>query len=138
MEIKLSYEEMSAYVQEHYGQTLKFSKAGEETLCVAYAKRVLIKTVEVPVNLKIERVTPSTVTVAYDGRVFGLDLVIGGALKAITALWPWLMPAITTGDGHRITVDLTRLKGGEELVKTVALRSIAVLNDGIAVTASLK
>ena len=137
MEIKLSFEELKAYVQEHYGQTLVFSKAGENTLCVAYSKRVLIKTVQVPVNITIEEVTPTTVTVSYDGKVLGLALIIGGALKAAKSLMPELTEAISTGEGHRITIDLGRLKQTMSLVKAVALRAIHIHDDSIVISASL-
>ena len=137
MEIKLTFEELTAYVQKHYGQTLEFSKAGEKTLRIAFSKKILIKTIQVPVNITFEEVTPTTVTVSYDGKVPGLDLIISGALKAVKSLVPELSEALSTGEGHRITVDLARLKQTEAVVKAVALRSVRVPEDGVVIAASL-
>lgn len=136
MEIKLYFEELTAYVQKHYGHALIFSRAGENTLCVAYSKKVLIKTVQVPVNLTIEEVTPTTVTISYDGKVLGLDMIIGGALKAVKSLMPEMTEALSAGEGHRITIDLSRLKKTAALLKAVAIRSINIHDDSIVISTS--
>ncbi len=137
MEIKLTFDELTAYVQKRYGQSLNFSKAGDDTLCVTFSKKVLIKTIQIPVNIRFEKVTPTTVTISYDGKVLGLDMIISGALKALKSLLPELTEALTTSEGHHISVDLARLKQTRSLVKTVALRAVSVGADSLTISAAL-
>ncbi|MBD5289941.1 MAG: DUF1232 domain-containing protein [Bacteroides sp.] len=137
MTIYLSFDELSEYIKSHHDTTLRFARNGEKELKIEYEKKVLIKTVSIPVNLTIDKVLPASVTIAYNGNT-AIDLLIGGVMKFLTKAMPALAGAISTKDGHRIIIDLKRLPQTQAMVETMELRDIDILEDAIRITASLK
>lgn len=137
MTIYLSFDELSEYIKSHHDTTLRFARNGEKELKIEYEKKVLIKTVSIPVNLTIDKVLAASVTIAYNGNT-AIDLLIGGVMKFLTKAMPALAGAISTKDGHRIIIDLKRLPQTQAMVETMELRDIDILEDAIRITASLK
>ena len=133
MTIYLSFDELSEYIKSHHDTTLRFARNGEKELKIEYEKKVLIKTVSIPVNLTIDKVLPASVTIAYNGNA-AIDLLIGGVMKFLTKAMPALAGAISTKDGHRIIIDLKRLPQTQAMVETMELRDIDILEDAIRIT----
>ncbi|MDE6523738.1 MAG: hypothetical protein K2L17_13040 [Muribaculaceae bacterium] len=67
MEIKATYKELCSYIQERFKQpvSLSFAEGGE--IRVTYTKRILIKDVNISVNLSFDEVKADSVTIIYDG-----------------------------------------------------------------------
>ena len=137
MVIRISFGELSRYVIQHYGKSLTFAMVAEDELSVTYEQRVLVTTVKVPVNIRIESVTESALVLSYSGK-FGLDTIIKGVLMFIKQRMPELGDAVRPTDASRVEIDLARLKQTEALVAAVAMRQIRVEEDGILVSVALK
>lgn len=48
-------------------RTLVFSRLSDKGLCVSYEQHIIFKTVQVPINISIENVSPDFVTIGYNG-----------------------------------------------------------------------
>lgn len=124
-------------MRQHYGKSLVFARLAEDELSVAYEQRVLITTVKVPVNIRIENVGEAAIVLSYSGK-FGLDMVIKGVLMFIQQTVPDVGDAVALDDASRVEIDFSRLKQTQGLVSAVAIRRIRVEEDGINVSVDLK
>lgn len=137
MEVNVSFAEVSRYVHDHYGTNLEFSRVSDREVCVAYLQRVLIKTIRIPINVTVDKVEAAKVEITYKGSL-GIDTIIGALLSFMKSKLPALTAAIAVHDGHRLTVDLTKLTQTEAVMKQVAMRDIRFYENGIQLEVKLK
>lgn len=137
MEVFATYEELNAYIALKVKKPLTLGIAEGGDLKVCYTQRVLIKDVTVPVRLHFEKVTADSVVVEYKGAL-GIDSIISGALSFIMKRLPEYSGGIIPEEGHRIRVDLTKIKKAKTVVENIALRAIIPTDDGIRVHFALK
>lgn len=137
MTVNLSFAEISEYVRKHYGKVLSFSKVSEKEIRIAYEQRILIRTVQIPVNIIIDEVHADSVAVTYKGG-FGIDTIISGVIIFLKAKVPELSQILVSEEGHRIRIELSKLKQTEKLVNAVNLQDICVRDSSLEVKASLK
>lgn len=137
MTLNISFAELSEYINKHYGKKVAFARVGYKALCVSYEQHIVFKTITIPINISIEDVTPTSVTVKYDGG-FGIDMIICGVLSFIKAKLPELQDVIVAGNEHLIRIELGNISNTQALFETLILNDIVIVNDGVAVTANLK
>lgn len=123
MELIATYNELNAYIAQKLQKpvTVGFAEGGD--LKVSYRQRVLIKDITIPVKLHFVEVKDSTLLIEYKGSR-GIDMVIKGALSFIMLKMPELEAAIMLKEGHRILVDLAKIKKVKPVVANFALLSI--------------
>ena len=56
MEIKATYQELNSYIQARFGKPVSLSYAGEQEIRVTYTQRILIKDINISVNIHIDEV----------------------------------------------------------------------------------
>lgn len=137
MKISISFAELSEYIKTHYDKQLAFSKVTEKEVRAAYTQNLFFRSVQVPLDLKIEDVQADSVAVTYNGG-FGLDMIIAGTLSFLKAKVPEMANALVSEEGHRIRVNLSKLPQTTTLVETVSLKDISVAENGLIVEASLR
>ncbi|MDE7419980.1 MAG: hypothetical protein K2N35_07205 [Muribaculaceae bacterium] len=137
MEVKATYEELGSYVQARFKQPVSFSLAEEGALRVTYTKRILIKDVNISVNLHFDEVKADSVTITYDGA-FGLDTIINGVLSFFKSQFPDLSAGIHPEDGHRIRINLSEIEKAKRVAENIELRDIKALEDGLRIEFGLK
>jgi hypothetical protein len=137
MTISLTYDELSQYLSEHYGKTLTFEKITASELRIAYAQKVFIKTLNIPINIIVDKVRPTSIDLTYKGGL-GIDTLITGALKFIKAGYPMLDKAIIYKENHNITVDLKQIPQAKSLIEKVTLKDILFCDNHLELRATLR
>ena len=137
MELKATYGELSSYVKARFGQPVSLSLADRGGLRVTYTKRILIKDVNINLNIRIDEVKADAVALTYDGP-FGLDTVISGVLSFFKSQFPELSAGIHPEEGHRIRISLSEIEKAKPVVENIALRSITPCDDGLSIEFGLK
>lgn len=137
MKISISFTELSDYIKKHYDKHLTFSKVADNEVRASYTQNLFFRTVQVPLDLKIENVRADSIAVTYNGG-FGIDMIIAGTLSFLKAKVPELSNALISEEGHRIRIELSKLPQTETLVQAVSLNSISVAENGLTVEATLK
>lgn len=137
MIIEMSFAELSEYIKNRYNKKLSFSKAGENEVRISYGQNILFKTIQIPVNIRVDEVKDETITVTYNGGL-GIDLIITGALTFLKAKLPELTRGLKTEEGHRINIDLRKIEQLGKLVEAVTFTGISINEGGIRMEASLK
>ena len=137
MEIFASYIELNAYVGEKFHKTITVYFKSEKEVKVTYTKRILIKDVNINVNIRIDEVKVDAVTLTYDGP-FGLDTIISGVLSFFKSQFPELSAGIHPEEEHRIRVNLAEIEKAKPAVENIALRAITPCEDGIRIEFGLK
>ena len=136
MKVEITFEELSNLVKNKYGKQLEFSRKSDNELTIAYRQKVFFKSIRIPVNIRVEKVSGDKIMAVYGGNI-GVDAVISGALAYFRSSDPEMAYAIQTEPGHRINIDLSRLSKTRSITKFVSLDSFQVLETGIVVTANL-
>lgn len=137
MKISISFAELSNYIKRHSDKQLTFSKVSDKELCASYSQNLFFKTVQVPVNLKIEDVKADSIAITYNGG-FGVDMIIAGTLSFLKAKVPELANALVSEEGHRIRIELSKLSQTATLVEAIAFNDICLAEEGLILDASLK
>lgn len=136
MDINVSFSEIHNYIEKHYGQDVKLSKESCDTVRVVASKKMLIN-VSVPVNIKIERVTPSSVTICYDAFM-GVDYIISGILSYVLGKYPEIASGVLKEKDNRVSVNLALIEKAESIIEKLDLKSISVEDDGLRMIVKLK
>lgn len=137
MEVRATYKELNSYVQARFKQPVSLSFAERGDVRVTYTKRILIKDVNISVNIHIDEVKGVSVLLTYDGA-FGLDRIIGGVLSFFKSQFPELSAGIHPEDGHRIRINLSEIEKAKAMVENIALRDIKAMEDGLRIEFRLK
>ena len=108
MELKINYEEIERYVADRYGVRVTLAGLPENTLRVTVTKRVIFN-LNFDVEIDVVKITPDTITLAYDGSI-GIDMIISGALRHIVARLPDNgSPALTLGPDQTVELHLSNI-----------------------------
>ena len=137
MELKATYGELSSYVKARFGQPISLSFADGGELRVTYTKRILIKDVNINVNIRIDEVKSDAVALTYEGP-FGLDTIISGVLSFFKSQFPELSAGIHPEEGHRVRINLAEIEKAKPAVENIALRAITPCEEGIRIEFGLK
>lgn len=137
MNLYLPFGELSEYISRHFGKTVTFERAEVNEFRVAYSQKVIFRTVQIKVNIAIDKVRDSVIGLTYNGG-FGLDMMIAGALTFAEAKFPELAKAIVVSEGRGMTIDLATLPQTRALTENLRLDDILIREDGFEVKASLK
>ena len=137
MEIKATYQELNSYMQARFGKPVSLSFAGEKEMRVIYTQRVLIKDINVSVNIHIEEVRADTIQITYDGA-FGLDMIISGVLSFFKSQFPELSAGIHPEEGHRIRINLSEIEKAKAVVENIELRDIRPREEYVCIEFGLK
>ena len=80
MEFRLTYDEISNLIEQKAGRKLPIMYGGPHTVRIAYDVNVLFKSTSVGIDLTVERVNGSDITLSYNGGM-GIDYMIRTALN---------------------------------------------------------
>lgn len=137
MKISISFAELSDYIKKHYDKQLTFSKVTDNEVRASYTQNLFFRSVQVPLDLKIEDVRADTVAITYNGG-FGIDMIIAGILSFLKAKVPELANALVSEEGHRIRIELSKLPQTATIVEALAFKEINVGENGLIVEATLR
>lgn len=137
MRITLPYQQLNEYIVAKTKQQITLSFVNDKEIKITYAKKLLIKEVNVSLNIKIESVTPSGIVLLYQAPA-GLDVMITGAITFLSTKLPELISGIHMADGHRIYVNLEKIKKLKSVVQNISLQDITFNDSAAAIEFSLK
>ena len=132
MELFMPFEELNSYVKERFGQRVALSCVNKRVLRVTYIQRIIIKDVNINIEITIDEVKDAAVEVTYDGAL-GLDMLIGGALTFFKNAMPELSQGIHPGSNHKIMINLAEIEKAKPVVENIALRYISVEPNGLKI-----
>lgn len=137
MKISISFAELSDYIKKHYDKQLTLTKVTDKEIRTSYTQNLFFRSVQIPLNLKIEDVRADSVAITYNGG-FGIDMIIAGTLSFLKAKVTELANALVSEDGHRIRIELSKLPQTATIVEVLAFKEISVAETGLIVEAALK
>lgn len=137
MELFMPFEELNSYIKDRFGQPVTLSCINKKTLRVTYTQRILIKDVNINIEITIDEVKDASVELTYDGAL-GLDMLIGGALTFFKNVMPELSQGIHPGSNHKILINLAEIEKAKVAVENIALRYISVEPSGLKIGFDLK
>lgn len=138
MTINVYFAELSDYIRRHYDKSLSFSKVSEQEVCVAYEQNIIVRTVQIPLNISIDEVLADKVAITYNGG-FGLaNKIIAGALSFMKAKLPEFEKVLVPTNEHSICIELSQLSQTKAIVEKMCLKEIKVSDDRFEIKALLK
>lgn len=137
MKISISFAELSEYIKTHYDKQLTFTKVADKEVRASYTQKLFFRSVQVPLDLKIEDIKADSVAVSYNGG-FGIDMIIAGTLSFLKVKVPELANALVSEEGHRIRIELSKLEQSATLVEVVAFNEISFSEKGLIIEATLR
>ena len=137
MNITITFAELSSLIKKNYDKSIEFSRVSAKEICAAYGQRILFRTVQMPVNITIDRVMPDSIAVTYNGG-FGIDMIIAGVMSFMKAKVPELNDILVAEEGHRLRIELSRLEQTARLIEAVRLEDIEITENEISLSAALK
>lgn len=137
MDINATYQELNSYIQARFGKPVTISFAGEREIRVTYTQRVLIKDINISVNIHINDVKADSLLLTYDGS-FGLDKIISGVLSFFKSQFRDLSAGIHPEEGHRIRINLSEIEKAKPVVENIELRDIRPREDHLRIELGLK
>lgn len=105
-------------------------------MCISYTQKIIFKTVDVPVNVSINNVGPSSIWVTYDGG-FGIDMIIAGVLVFIKGKFPELNDVLKSEDNRQLCIDLSSMSNFQTLFEKVEMTGVSVREDHFEVRMAL-
>lgn len=121
MELRLTFDEISQMIEKKAGRALPMSYGGPHTVRVSYDVNVLFKTASVGLDLTVERIEGSDITLSYNGGA-GIDFMVKQALSmAKNRPGGELIEMV---DGNRILLALNKNQQAGSLLDHIELRDI--------------
>lgn len=137
MEISAPFQELNSYLKGRFGKPVTLSCVNEKEIRVTYTQNILIRNININVDLHIDEVTDDSIVLTYDGAM-GLDMLIGGALTFIKNFLPDLSKGIHPSANHSIRINLSEIEKAKVAVENIALRHITVGTTGLKIGFALK
>ncbi|MDE6339596.1 MAG: hypothetical protein K2K97_07410 [Muribaculaceae bacterium] len=137
MEVFVSYDELHDYIGRHYDKDVSFAKAGEQEIRVTLVQSLLVVNKKISEDLHIDSVSEDSVSVSYKGGLVK-GLVISAAIGYIRGKSADLNEAMTTEDGNRVNICLSKIEKLRSALDKIELRAISVEEAGIRITLALK
>lgn len=137
MKLTINYSELQNYIAAHYHVNVSLARVSDNEVCLSVARKILIKTITVNLNLKIEEVSNDSILLAYNSG-FGIDLVIYGILTFVEKKLPEYGEFISKQDGNRISLHLSKIEKLKKAFDLIELTSVCFSTDGVEVFCSLK
>lgn len=121
MEFRLTYSEIGDLIEKKAGRSLPIVYGGPHTVRISYDVNVLFKSASVGLDLTVERVEGSDITLSYDGGP-GIDFMVRQALQMAKSRPGGEL--IDMVDGNRILLALSRSQQAGSLLDRINLRDI--------------
>ncbi|MBQ4205411.1 MAG: hypothetical protein II662_01990 [Bacteroidales bacterium] len=80
MQFRLTYQEISDLIQKKTGKSLPILYGGPHTVRISYDVNVLFKSASVGIDLTVEQIAGSDITLSYSGGA-GIDFMVKTALN---------------------------------------------------------
>lgn len=121
MELRLTYQEISDLIEKKAGRTLPITYSGPHSIRISYDVNVLFKSTSIGLDLTVEKVNNSDITLSYDGGA-GIEFMVRQALNmAKSRPGGELIELI---DGNRILLALGKAQQAGSLLEQIELRDI--------------
>lgn len=121
MQFRLTYTEISQMIAQKTGQQIPLCYGGPHTITIAYDAKVLIKTMQMSLNITVERVLGTDIRLSYSGSM-GVDMMVKAALNQIKNRPEGAM--IETLDGNLIVLHLGMNPQLSQIFQQVILQDI--------------
>lgn len=121
MELRLTYQEISSLVEKKAGRALPIAYSGPHSIRISYDVNVLFKSASIGLDLTVEEVNNSDITLSYNGGA-GIDFMVRQALTmAKNRPGGELIEPL---DGNRILLSLSKNQQTGSLLDHIDLRDI--------------
>lgn len=137
MEIIAPFQELNSYVQSRFGKPVALSCVNDQEVRVTYTQRILIKDININVDLHIDEVKEDAVVLTYKGAM-GLDMIISGALGFFKNYFPELSAGIHPGENRSILINFSEIEKAKVAVENIALKYVNVCEEGMKIGFALK
>lgn len=137
MVVFASFKELNSYIVKRFGKPVNLSHVEDKELRITYTQRILIKDVNINLNIHIDKVHTDSLSVTYKGGM-ALDMIIKGAISYFREKLPELSEGIIPEDNHRIRIDFKKIKKAKGFVENISLSDIHIEKEGIRLELALK
>lgn len=121
MELRLTYHEISDLIEQKAGRALPIVYSGPHSVRISYDVNMLFKSTSVGLDLTVERIEGSDITLSYNGGA-GIDFLVRQALTIAKSRPGGEL--IEPLDGNRILLALSKNAQAGSLLDRIELRDI--------------
>ena len=133
MKAKVSYEEVTTYVEEHYKVNPELKRIDDKTIEAAYKPAKFLPTISI--QIKVEDVKDDVLCIAYESSTAAL-LIIEKAIDKVGDKIPNGIE-ISTQD-RRITLYLGQIEKTKKIMEHIRFENVYVNEDSLEVVIGLK
>lgn len=137
MKASVSFEEIREFVEKRYGKKIALETVDAATVKVTYYQKVLIASLPISLNIRIEQVAADSLTLVYSGGT-AVEMIVAGVLKLLKERLASLCDAITVESDRHILISLSKIEKARKILQSLALTSVAFTQSGVEVSAELK
>lgn len=138
MILSVPFSEISGYIRSHFNRDVTFSRIADDSFRATFSQKILIKNVNIGLDLKIAGIENDSVTICYSGG-FAIDMILSGLLAFIIDSYPDIRNAVTVSNNDKkIRVDLAKIEKARKLLEVLEPRAITVEDSAITLSATLR
>ena len=137
MKLTIGFDELRELVKTRYNKEVSLSRLNDHEVSVSLAQKVIIKTIQIGLDLKVESVSNKSVLVSYGGGM-GVDLIIPGVMLFIKAKMPEVESIVASEEGHRIRIYLSNVKQLKPALDKITLRDLTFTDKAVVIDFGLK
>lgn len=138
MILSVPFSEISGYIRSHFNRDVTFSRITDDSFRATFSQKILIKNVNIGLDLKIAGIEIDSVTICYSGG-FAIDMILSGLLAFIIDSYPDIRNAVTVSNNDKkIRVDLAKIEKARKLLEVLEPRAITVEDSAITLSATLR
>ncbi|MDE6632509.1 MAG: DUF1232 domain-containing protein, partial [Muribaculaceae bacterium] len=136
MHFYIPFQQISLYAKLNNNVNIDFAQVSDKELRLTWIQHNIIKDIRLGIKLKIVKVTPVNIIVAYDGGL--TKMIISPALSYLVNRLPEMKDSINKEDGNRIRVNLANIEKLKLLLEKIELKDILIEKSGINIIADLR
>ena len=121
MELRLTFQEISELIEKKAGRALPIGYSGPHSIRISYDVNVLFKSASIGLDLTVEEVNNSDITLSYNGGA-GIDFMVRQALNMAKSRPGGEL--IELLDNNRILLNLSKNAHAGSLLDHIELRDI--------------
>ena len=134
MKAKVSYEEVTTYVKEHYKVNPELKRIDDKTIEASYKPAKFLPAISI--QIKVEDVKDDVLCIAYESST-AASLIIEKAIEKVGDRIPCGGIEVSTKD-KRITLYLSQIEKTKKVMEHIRLENVYVNEDSLEIVISLK
>lgn len=134
MELRIGYNELSAYISDIANKKIEISYVNPETIKVSVGFDMIIKEMKASLKMTVKKITNAYILIGYEGA-WGMDKIVSLIIKILGKINPGLGEYTKAMSDNRLLIGLINIDQLKQLLETVTLDFVEFTESGVSVLA---